>query len=819
MSLRRASRSLTLGVAITVAVSIAVLTAAFALTWAALWRPPPFADAARLVMLYTTHADAQTIRREARWSHARITALTGAATTLSSVAWYSGTELYLTGDDNPEATRGEFVSPTYLTVLGVRPAMGRELTTHDNLAAEPSSVVLIGHDLWQRRFGARPDIVGATVAINGVVHEIIGVMPPGFHGLTDRAQLWLPTAMAPRLTYPEYLTTDQDFISAVARLAPARSSDDATRELQALVPRLYREHPNAVPAIGDAPSGLARTINDARVYPAARTALLLLLGAMALLHLLACANVTSLLLGDALSRRGEWAVRAALGATPRALFARHAWRVGRVIAAGGVLGTTMAAALSRGLTSPTEFWGARNFYGSLAPFATPAFSWQVVAFGLVVTAISGALIAVAPARLALQVDVREGLHDGARGASSRGTSLRHPSARTLIVTTEVALAVMLCVAGGLMIASFDRLRHVAIGVDSDRVLTFLIRPAEARVPIAAAPAYIDRMLATITALPGVVSATVDGGAPVSGTARSTLFFAGRDDQSPERAPGVLRHYVAPSHFATLGIPLLRGRSFTATDDAQHPGVAVISASAAREFWPDRDPIGQRVWFGGGPYNGAGATVEIVGIVGDVMYEPLDAAPNLRSFYTPYAQYSYGWRRYFVRTAAQPMSLLAAVRDAVRDNDPDTPLTEVSTLQSLVGDSWARQRFDAGFYGGFALLALGLAVSGIYAVVAFAVAERTREMGIRLALGASARTVVALVLREGLTFPVVGLAVGALGALAAGGVLRASLYGVAPADPRVLLSTLALMLVAAVAACLIPARRATRVDPLEAMRTD
>lgn len=819
MSFRRAPRSLTVGVASTIAVSVAVLTAAFALTWAALWRPPPFADAARLVMLYTTHADGPTARREARWSHARVAALADSVATLSSVAWYTGTELYLTGGEKSEATRGEFVSPSYLATLGIRPALGRPISTRDNVTAQPNAVVLVGHDLWQRRFGARPDIVGATVAINGVVHEIIGVMPAHFRGLTDRAQLWLPTAMAPQLTYPEYLTTDQDFISAVARLAPGRASDEATRELQALVPRLYREHPNAAPANSDTPSGLARTINDARVYPAARTALLLLLGAMTLLHLLACANVTSLLLGDALARRGEWAIRAALGATPRALFAGHAWRVWRTIAVGGVIGTALAATLSRSLSSPTDFWGARNFYGSLAPFATPAFSWAVVLFGLALTAISGAFIAFAPARLALRVDVHEGLHDGARGVSAQGTSLRRLSARTLILMTEVALAVMLCVAGGLMIASFERLRQVAIGVDSDRVLTFLIRPSDARVPIAAAPAYIDRMLAAISALPGVVSTTVDGGAPVSGTARSTLFFAGRDDQSPERAPAVLRHYVAPSHFATLGIPLLRGRSFTATDDVQHPGVAVVSASAAREFWPDRDPIGQRVWFGGGPYSGVGASVEIVGIVGDVRYEPLDATPNLRSFYTPYAQFTYAWRRYFVRTATQPMSLLPAIRDVVREIDPDTPLTEVATLQSLIGDSWARQRFDAGFFGGFALLALGLAVSGIYAVVAFAVAQRTREMGIRLALGAPVRRVIALVLRDGLTFPMVGLVAGAMGALAAGGVLRASLYGIAPADPRVLLATLALMLVAAVAACLIPARRATRVDPLEAMRTD
>ena len=819
MPIRCAPRALTIGVAGTIAVSVAVLTTAFSLTWAALWRPPPFADAARLVMLYTTHASGPTARREARWSHPRLTALANAASSYSSLASYTGTEVNLTGSGDTEAIRGEFVSPSYLTTLGVRPARGRPFTARDGLATAPIPVVIIGHDLWQRRFGGRRDIIGQPVGINGVSHDVIGVMPQSFRGLTDRAQLWLPAAMAPTLTYPEYLTTDQDFISVVARLAPDASPARASLELQTIVPRLYREHPDADPEPNDAPSGLARSLNVARVYPSARSALLLLMGAMALLHLLACANVTSLLLGEALSRRAEWAVRAALGATPRRLFAHHAWRNWRTIALGGAAGTAIAAWLTTVLASPTDFWGARNFYGSLAPFATPAFSWATVAFGLVLTALSGVLIALTPARLALDVDVREGLSDAPRGASARGTSLRRLSARTMIVATEVALAVMLCVAGGLMVASFNRMRQVALGVDVERVFTFVVRPAEARVSTTDAPAYIDRMLTAIVAVPGVTSASVDGGAPVSGTARSTLFFAGRDDASPERAPNVLRHYVAPAHFTTLGIPLRRGRTFTVTDDAEHPGVAIISESAAREFWPGQDPIGQRVWFGSGPYDSPAASVEIVGIVGDVMYEPLDATPNLRSFYTPYAQFTYGWRFYFVRTAGDPATLIAPMRDAVHAVDPDTPMTEVATLRSLVGASWARQRFDAAFYGGFAFLALALAVSGIYAVVAYAVAQRTREMGIRLALGARRRAVIALVLRDGLTFPIVGLIVGVLGALAAGGVLRASLFGIEPVDAGVLTATPVVMLLAAVAACLVPARRATRVDPLEAMRSE
>jgi putative ABC transport system permease protein len=386
----------------------------------------------------------------------------------------------------------------------------------------------------------------------------------------------------------------------------------------------------------------------------------------------------------------------------------------------------------------------------------------------------------------------------------------------MIIACETSLALVLLVAGGLMIESFNRMRQTELGIDVDGVLTFMIRPAEARVPPAGAPAYIDRMLGAIMATPGVTDATVDGGAPVSGTARSSLFIEGRET-APGAAPPVLRHYVATGHFTTLGIPLIRGRSFTAQDIAGRPRVAIISEAAAKRFWPGEDPIGRRVRFAAD--NPEDASAEIVGIVGDVMYEPLDTGPNQNSFYTPYAQFTYSWRQYFVRTAGDPLSLVGPIRHAVRGVDPDVPLTEVQSLRSLIGASWKRQRFDAVFFGIFALLALGLAVSGIYAVVSYAVGQRTREMGIRIALGSRPRNVVKLVVSEGLTYPAIGAAAGLLLAWGAASVLRASLYGIGASDPRVIGSVMLLLFLAAVGACLIPARRATRVDPCEAMRAE
>ena len=822
MRLRSLIRRPALAVIGTLAASVGALVATFGVVHAALLRPPPFRDPGRLTMLHTTHTRPDGTRYDSRWSYPRAQLLRREATSFAHVAHYTGTELSLTGGDEAEAVRGEFAGSGYFAVLGVSPALGRDFGAGEDDVATRTPVVVLSHELWQRRFGGRGDVVGATIGVNGVAHDVVGVMPIGFRGLTDRAQLWLPAVMAPALTYPEYLTTDQDFISVVARLAPGATVERGTTELRTIVPRIYAALPSTDHEPGDRPGGIARSLNEARVHPEVRAALLALLGAVALLHLLALANVTSLLLGRALERGREFAVRTALGCSPRALWTTAFAEAALVVAMGGVAGTVLGASLGTLVAAPLELWGPRNFYGALASFAEPGFSWAVVSFGLGVTVATAALAALAPALAALHADWLGGLRDAPRGSSARGTSLRRPSPRAFLVASEMALAMTLCVVGGLMFASFARIRGTPIGVETDGVLTFSIRPPDRRVPPEEAPAYIDRMLEAITAVPGVLGASVDGGAPVSGTARSTLHVVGRPAPSAGQAPPVLRHYVAPAHFATLGIPVVRGRSFTAHDVAGSPKVAIISETAARTFWPGADPIGERVWFGGGSgVNHPDSSAQIVGVVRDVMYEPLDSDPNRSSFYTPYAQFTYAWRVYFVRVreGIDPLALAAPLRRAVHAVDPGVPVVELRDLRSLIGASWSRQRNDAFFYGSFAILALGLALSGIYAVVSHAVGERSREMGIRLALGSQAGGVVRLVVREGLTFPTIGVLAGVALALAAGRVLRASLHGVAPTDPIVLGGTMLLLWSAALVACLVPARRATRVDPCETLRTD
>jgi putative ABC transport system permease protein len=318
----------------------------------------------------------------------------------------------------------------------------------------------------------------------------------------------------------------------------------------------------------------------------------------------------------------------------------------------------------------------------------------------------------------------------------------------------------------------------------------------------------------------VISASVDGGAPLAGTARSTLYIAGRPLPLPYQAPPVLRHYVGPDHFKTLGIPIRRGRVFGPGDVAGAPRVTVISETAARRFWPGEDPIGKRVWFGGGSsFDRPDSSAEIVGIVGDVMHEPLDRQPNRASFYTPYAQFTYAFRMVFLRTAGDPLALVPAVRKAVRSVDPDVAMRDVQTLDQLVRGSWARHRFEAMVFGGFGAAALLLAASGIFAVLAYAVADRTREFGVRIALGARAADVMRLVVGEGLAFPTAGMVLGVVASFAATAAMRSSLYEISPLEPRVYAETIGLLLLAAAAACVIPAWRASRADPLEAMRAE
>jgi putative ABC transport system permease protein len=800
-------------------IGTALLVTIFSQLDATLFRPPPFTGVDRLVMLYNERSTPRVTGVRARWPFRRTQLLRQLISDLGTVATYSPSVLTVSDGGVAEGVPGEVASHDYFDVLRAAPILGRTFLAEEDSIPGAHPVVMLGHGLWLNRFGGDSGIVGRAIRVNGQSLTVTGVLPPGFRGLSGTAQLWIPVAMAPLLTYPEYLTTRQYFISVVARLRVGVTLAQAESRLNSIGPEIASEAPDPEAEPGEMVRPTAISLNEARVGETTRRSLLLLLAGAGLLHLLACANVANLMLGRSVARRREAAILMALGGSRRRRLAHFAAE-GLVLAVtGGLLGVAIAWLVAPLIHLPPDAWGPRIMYGSLSTFTEPGFGPRSLGFGVMLTVLTAGVVAWVPAITLLNPQVTTFLRDGA-GASRPAGTLRRPSVRGGIVAAETAAAMLLLVTGGLLVDSFLRMRRTDLGIDADRVLMFRVRPSEARVPPDSAPAFIARFLAAITALPGVEAATVDGGAPVSGSARSTLIIASRPPADPDDAPPILRHYVAPDHFKVLGVPLLRGRVFTEGDIAGRPRVAVISQSAARRFWPDRDPIGQRIWFGGGSsFIGPETSAEIVGVVGDVVYEPLDAGTNRADFYTPYQQFSYAARTVLVRTRGDPLAIVPAIRQAVARVDPDLPLVEVQSLRDRIGDSWARQRFEATLFGGFAGLALVLAALGVYSVVSFAVGQRTRELGIRLALGAQPSAILRMVVSEGLVFPLIGLVAGGAGSFAAAQLVRGSLYQISPGDPRVPLATLVVLLLVAVLACYFPARRATQVDPAHTLRAE
>jgi putative ABC transport system permease protein len=485
---------------------------------------------------------------------------------------------------------------------------------------------------------------------------------------------------------------------------------------------------------------------------------------------------------------------------------------GLLATVGGSIGLFLAWWATQSIIAPAGAIAPSNFYGSVGEFVRPRIDPLLLVTTVGVVVITAILCGLAPALTAARTSLATTLRESA-GATRAGAG-SHVSLRGLAVAAEVALALVLLVGGSLMLATLARLRGDSIGIDPRNVITFAVRPPEVRYATTAAPAFIERLLAAMETVPGVASATVDGCALLtSSCARSSLLIQGRPAPLPGQAPPIMRHYVGPDHFRTLGIPLVRGRAFTIADRTGRAAVAIVNEAAARQFWPNENPIGARVWFGGGSlWNSPDSTVEIVGVAGDVPYQEGDERRTRPAVYTPYLQFTYATRTVMVRTSSNPAAVLPAIRNAVRSVDSDLALYEFGLLTERLGGAWAKQRFTSAVLGAFGALALLLAATGVFGVVASIVSERTREIGIRLALGATSADVLRLVVRQGMRLPVIGLIVGAALAVPASRALRGLLYGVSPGDPRVLVGVVVVLASVALIATLIPARRATRVDP-------
>ena len=801
--------SLTLGIAGSAAV--------FSLVDAAMFRRPPFAGADRLAVLNITQRTPRDGELRHRWSWPRFQLLRQSVRSFD-VATSSNNVVTLTGSGDPEPLPIEIVSPGYFDVMRAPLVSGRGFVEGDAIAGATSQAVVIGHDLWLRRFEASEGAVGARLELNGMTFAVIGVAARGFTGVSGLAQAWIPATAAPLVTYRDYLTTNQNFITVVGRLRGDATMDVARAELAVLGSRIHAVQPSEAETPQDEFSAAALTLNEARIDVVTRRALLLLAAAAALLLLIACANVAGLLVGRAAARRREIAIRLAIGSSRARLVRQMLVEGGVLAAAAGGLTLFIAAWVMPFLRIPATLARGRNFYGAVGEFATPTVDWRLFAFTFAVSAGAVLLCALLPALRSTRTTISSDLKTG--GASAPAGA--RVSLREGIVGFQVCLAVVLLVGCGLLLSSYARLRTAAIGFEPDGLITFMVRPSEVAYDTTAAPALIARVLEEIGRVPGVEAATVDGCAPLSTQcASASLRIVGRPLTASTDAPAVLRHYVSPDHFRALRIPILRGRGLETTDRAGSPGVVVINDAAAKRFWPGEDPIGKRVWFeGAAAFASPDASAEIVGIAGDVAYQPLNENPVQPGFFTAYAQFTYPNRMVLVRASAgDPLALVPELAQAVRRADPHLALFDVQTMVARAQGSWSKDRFQAALFGIIAFIALSVAATGVFAVTSFFVTSRSRELSVRMALGANARQIGRAILAPTMRVALPGAAAGLLGAILLGRAMRAALYETSPLDPGVIGAAVLVLIGAVIAASYVPLRRALSLNPVDVLRNE
>jgi predicted permease len=788
------ARELTLVAVAVVAVGIGANTAVFSIVDAALLRPLPFSDSARLFIL--SGSNPKRAIAGGPFSYPSFLELRARDAMLSGVAAVANERYNATDSEPPEQLPGARVSASFFDVLGVHPALGRTFTPAEDKAGAPA-VAVIGRAYWTRRFGAAPSAIGATLTLNGASYTVVGVLgidlPPPF----DNVDVWAPRV--DEITgFPKSLIDGGlGYLTAVARVAPGVPVEQAQSEIDAIAHGYARAHPTNTDADPDASLRLV-PIREQSVGTA-RSPLLVLMAAVGLVLLIACANVANLLLVRATARSHEAAVRLALGASRWDL---TRWMCGESLLlamTGGGLGVLLA------------FWSvdaAASALRGLPRGSEIAVDGRVLVFSLLVSIAAGLIFGVIPASVAARQSPVDALKGGGRGTTA---SRRGP--RQALVIAEVALSLMLLVGAGLLLQSFARLTRVPVGFNADRLLTFRVSlPTSTYADPSAMRSFIDRLMPKLEATPGVARAAAAMALPPTMTTMAPYVTADQPMVAIGERPVGEWSAVTPGYFATMGIPILAGRPIVGTDTERSPLVVVISDGLARRMWPNASPIGRKILVGRFP-----GFAEIVGIAADTKNNGLAREP-MPEMYTPYPQRPWPVMQFAVRSAGNdPLALVRAVRAAVRDVDRALPITRVETMEGALAESIATERLMTSLLLAFAAVALVMAAAGLYGVIAYTVTQRTQEIGVRVALGADAGTIVRLVAREGLQLTAAGMIAGTAAAAVASRAMRGLLFAVSPADPITYAAVLALFAATACAALIVPARRALRVDPLTALR--
>ena len=765
---------------VALALGIGANTAVFSVVDAVLIKPLPFPNPDALVFVYDTQPFCATCPA----SYPKYVDWRDQNAVFDAVGGYSPGSSVMTGKGTPERIRTARVTATLFRVFQVPPIAGRWIADDED-KPDATPVALLSYGFWLERFGRDPNVVGQTIQLDGITRTIVGVMPPEF--TVGRAQVWTPLAIA-----LDPKTRGSHFLPVVARLKRGVSVAAAQREMVVLGARLAKEYSTN--------HGVdVASYRNASVGDTGRS-LLVLLGSVAFVLLIACANVANLLLARAAGRRREISIRAALGAA-RSRLARQLVTESVVLAlGGGALGVLLA------------WWGVRAFV-SMAPANFPrvqaiAVDAGVLGFTFAVSVATGLLFGLAPAIHALRQNPGDALkQEESRSGGSRG--VRRVSGA--LVVFEIALSLVLLVGAGLMVKSLLRLQHQDAGFATERLLTFdvtlprLTYPDNARVK-----AFFDQALARLRAVPGAERVGAINLMPLVNWGTNGDFTIEGRPWPDGKSPLIEQRVVAGDYFQAMGIRLLRGRLFTERDVEGGPRVIVINDTVARRYFDTDDPVGRRMKLGGGDW------FEIVGVVSSIRSAELSRAPLIES-YVAQTQFPNRSLTFAIRTTADPAALTASARQAIAGVDPQQPIAAVRSMDEIVRTSTARPRLLSSMTALFALIAALLAAVGTYGIMAYSVSQQTREIGIRMAMGADAAAVVRVVLARGALLVAGGVALGAAGAFALTGVLRTMLYEVSPTDPSVFAATCAGVSVVALAACYVPARAATRVDPIVVLR--
>jgi len=788
---------------VVLALGIGANTAIFSLINAALLRPLPFKDPSRLVHIWHV-PPAKSFPGMTRFavSAANYLDWAGENHVFERTAIYSFASYDLTGTGNPESVQAGAVESTFFSVFGVSPILGRTFLPDEDQPGH-GKVVILSYRFWQGYFGARPDIVGQKINLNGETYTVVGVMGPKFTR-PDWARIWTPLAW----TDQQRAVRGEHHYLVVARLRSGVNLGQAQAEMNTISKRLEEQYP-----ADDKGWGAVVVPMRDQLVGDVRPALLVLLGAVAFVLLIACANISNLVLARTVMRRKEMAIRAALGASRGRIVQQVLAETVLLSLGGGVVGLLVA--------SPMVHLIAAYFAGQLPLTIEIKLDGWVLAFTLAISLVAGMLAGFLPALRFTQTNLNDVLKQGlGRTDADSGGHL------SVLVVSEVALSLMLLIGAGLMIRSLWKLRSVDPGLDPHNVLTLTVSVPPRKFPLPSQQgAFFERLRSEVAALPGIESAGVIDALPTEGGSTQPIQIEGRPPAAMADQPEVAVRTINPDYLRVMRIPLLRGRAFSAADTADSHPVALISEAMARRFWPDQNPVGKHL---SRTFTLQGAS-EVVGVVGDVKQNGLDVIDPVATLYLPLAQMSapapgFGeWTSFpmflVVRTASNPSTATQEIADAIHRLDPAAPVLDVRTMDDLLGQSMAQRRLNMLLLAAFAGLALLLAAVGIYSVLAYGVRRRVREIGVRMALGAQTSDVLRLVVVGGLKPTLLGVAIGWVGALALSHVVANLIFGVTATDPATFAVVSALLVLVALVACMVPAYRATKVEPVKALHDE